>query len=368
MDKQRPEWYDDRSKHHSESSFASEVSKGIDSPMTFRSVRKSRRRKLSVDDYIEGILAHDRSIMARAITLIESNSPAHQETAQAVLQKALPHTGNAMRVGITGVPGVGKSTSIESLGMYLCQQGKKVAVLAVDPSSTLTGGSVLGDKTRMEDLAREPNAFIRPSPSSGTLGGVARKSRETILLCEAAGYDVILVETVGVGQSEVTVRSMVDFFLLLMLAQQGDELQGIKKGVIEMADAIAVNKADGDNIMRAQQKRTEVKGFLHFLQSPSHGWEPEALTCSGLHGDGMKEIWDCINRFEETMKTSGQFDKRRRNQAIHWTHSMIEEHLKNRFYQHPGIKQKLPGIEQEIGEGNITPTAAVQSLLEKFDQ
>lgn len=340
--------------------------KGVDSPMAFRKPGKSRRRKLYADDYAQGILAHDRTLMARAITLIESNNPDHQETAQNVLQQVLPNAGNSIRIGITGVPGVGKSTFIEALGMRLCREGHKVAVLAVDPSSTLTGGSVLGDKTRMEELSREENAFIRPSPSSGTLGGVARKSRETILLCEAAGYDVILVETVGVGQSEVTVRSMVDFFLLLMLAQQGDELQGIKKGVIEMADTIAINKADGDNIKRARQKKGEVTGFLHFLQSPTEGWTPQALTCSAQHGDGLDELWQTIADFRTKTTESGTFDKRRRSQAIHWTHALIEELLKNRFYRNPAIKHSLPGIEQEIASGTLTPTHAVEQLMALF--
>jgi len=367
-EKKRPEWFNDRHKGHGESSFTSNVMDGVSSPMAFRSAKKSRRRKLSVEDYVDGILAHDRTIMARAITLVESNAAAHQETAQAVLQGILPHAGKSVRVGITGVPGVGKSTFIETLGMELCQREKKVAVLAVDPSSTLTGGSVLGDKTRMEELSRQPDAFIRPSPSSGTLGGVARKSRETILICEAGGYEVILVETVGVGQSEVTVRSMVDFFLLLMLAQQGDELQGIKKGVIEMADAILVNKADGDNVTRARQKKAEVQGYLQFLQSPTPGWTPRALTCSAQTGAGVPELWETIGDFSTAMRESGFFEERRKSQAIQWAHSMIEELLKNRFYRDPAIRKQLPATERQITEGKLTPTAAVEALFELFDK
>ncbi|HYQ92753.1 MAG TPA: methylmalonyl Co-A mutase-associated GTPase MeaB, partial [Candidatus Competibacteraceae bacterium] len=274
---------------------------GIARPVT------PKRRRLSVDEYVQGVLAGDRNVLAQTITLVESNAPAHGAMAQEVLRRLLPHTGNSIRVGITGVPGVGKSTTIEALGMYLCEQGHQVAVLAVDPSSTVTRGSILGDKTRMEQLSRNPRAFIRPSPSSGTLGGVTRKSRETMLVCEAFGFDVILVETVGVGQSETTVRSMVDFFLLLMLAGAGDELQGIKKGIMELADALLINKADGDNQLRARAAKAEYNRALHYLAPATEGWQTRAYTCSALAHEGIDEIWRVIEDFRQKTQASGVF-------------------------------------------------------------
>lgn len=326
-----------------------------------------RRRQLTIDDYYHGVLNDDRTILARAITLIESNSPTHMEIAQELLQKIIPHSGNSIRIGITGVPGAGKSTFIEALGSYLCDKEYKVAVLAVDPSSTVTKGSILGDKTRMEDLSRKKNAFIRPSPSAGVLGGVARKSRETMLLCEAAGFDVILVETVGVGQSEIAVRSMVDFFLLLAITGAGDELQGMKKGVMELVDAILVNKADGDNKLKAQTAKADYNQILHYLQPATEGWIPEAYTCSSITKEGISEIWLVIERFTQMTSDSGTFLKRRRMQIVDWVHTMVIENLKTKFFNHPEIKKILPNLENELMDGKLSPTSAANRLLQIFD-
>ena len=328
-----------------------------------------KRKKLTVDDYVEGVLAGNRMILSRAITLIESNAAAHFEMAQQVIQRLLPYTGKSTRVGITGVPGAGRSTLIEALGTKLCQNGHKVAVLAVDPSSTVTGGSILGDKTRMEQLSREPNAFIRPSPSGGTLGGLTRKSRETLLLCEAAGYDTILVETVGVGQSETTVRSMVDFFLLVVLTGAGDELQGMKKGVMELADAIVVNKADGDNLQRAKVTRQEYERILWFIRDATEQWTTHAYTCSAYTGDGIMELWQgVIEKFMEQCKGNGVLQARRRDQTLSWVYSMVEEHLQNLFYRAPEIVSCRGGIEDAVIEGRLTPTLAVQQFITTFTQ
>ena len=327
-----------------------------------------KRKKLSTEEYVQGILAKDRTILSRAITLVESNSAKHATMAQEVLTHLLPKTGKSIRIGITGVPGVGKSTFIEALGGYLCDQGHRVAVLAVDPSSTLSKGSILGDKTRMNELSRRAEAFIRPSPSSGTLGGVAQKTRETMLLCEAYGFDVIFIETVGVGQSEVTVRSMVDFFLLLMLSGAGDELQGIKKGIVELADALLINKADGDNKSKALRACREYANALHYLTPATEGWKPSAYTCSAVTQEGIDRIWKIITQFMEQTQESGIFQKRRDEQAIHWMHSMIREYLQVRFYQHPAIQKKIPSIEQQMLDGTITPAFAFQTLIALFEE
>jgi LAO/AO transport system kinase len=329
--------------------------------------RGPRRRRLSVDEYVDGVLAGDRNVVAQAITLVESNALAHLEMSQEVLRRVLSNTGKSIRVGITGVPGVGKSTFIEALGMYLCDQGHRVAVLAVDPSSKVTGGSILGDKTRMEDLSKDTRAFIRPSPSAGTLGGVTRKSRETILICEAAGFDVILVETVGVGQSETTVRSMVDFFLLLMLAGAGDELQGIKKGIMELADSLLINKADGDNKPRAKAARLEYNRALHYLAPATEGWETHAYTSSALTGEGIPELWGVVEDFRAKTTASGVLEKRRRAQTLDWVYSMVEEHLRSSFFQHAGVERIRAEIEHEVVWGRLPPTAAVQRLIREFE-
>ncbi|PIE55359.1 MAG: methylmalonyl Co-A mutase-associated GTPase MeaB [Dethiosulfovibrio peptidovorans] len=325
------------------------------------------RKNLTLDDYEAGILNGDRMILSRAITLIESNAPRHFDAAQELVQRILPHTGRAIRVGITGVPGAGKSTFIETLGCTLCREDHKVAVLAVDPSSTVSGGSILGDKTRMEQLARETNAFIRPSPSSGTLGGVTRKSRETLLLCEAAGYDVILVETVGVGQSETTVRSMVDFFMVLVLTGAGDDLQGIKKGVIELADAIVVNKADGDNKRRAMITRADYNQILHYLRPATEGWTTQAYTCSSLTGEDIDTIWDVVLRFRKKMEDSGFFQRRRSDQALQWVDTMVQEFLHHRIVQNPIIAQRREDIRALVERGETPPTKAARMMIDVME-
>jgi LAO/AO transport system kinase len=318
--------------------------------------------------YTDGVLAQNRRVLSKTITLIESSLAAHQEMARTVVDTLLPHTGEAVRLGITGVPGVGKSTFIESLGMYLVQHGQRVAVLAVDPSSSKSGGSVMADKTRMERLSAEKSAFIRPSPSGGTLGGVARKTRETMLVCEAFGFDVIIVETVGVGQSEATVASMVDFFLVLMLAGAGDELQGIKRGVLELADAIAINKADGDNIDKAKRAAKIYESALHLLRPSSPTWKPPILTCSALDLIGIEEIWLTVLEHRKKLSISGELEQNRRRQALDWMWSLIEEGLKDRFYKHPHIKKRLPQLKRSVEKGTTAPTIAAGELLFFLDK
>lgn len=357
--------------------FACTVMRGIDSAVN--SVTSAKyypkenlrriplRKKMSVEEYVEGVKKGDRMILAKAITLIESNAPKDFDKAQRVLQALLPRTGHSLRIGITGVPGAGKSTFIEAFGQLLCQQGYKVAVLAVDPTSSITGGSILGDKTRMQKLSREPNCFIRPSPSGGTLGGVARKSRETMMLCEAAGCDVILVETVGVGQSETTVRSMVDFFMLVVLTGAGDDLQGIKKGIMELADAIVVNKADGDNLERAKVTQGEYERMVEFIRPSTEGWKTHAYRCSALQKTGLLELWAVMREFEKVTKKSGAFENRRQRQIIAWVKTMIDEHLHNLFYEDPVIKGRLPEVRAAVLAGVVSPSQAVAELIRTFD-
>ncbi len=330
--------------------------------------RVRKRRRLSKEQYVDGILHGDRVVLGQAITLIESTRRADAELAQDILEACLPHTGQTVRAGITGVPGVGKSTVIEALGTHLTRErGEKVAVLAVDPSSELSGGSILGDKTRMEQLAADDRAFIRPSPSGGSLGGVARKTRETMLLCEAAGYRNVLVETVGVGQSETVVRSMVDFFLLLMLAGAGDELQGMKRGITEMTDLIAINKADGDNRPKAEMARREYENALHlFAPSPS-GWSPRVVTCSAHTREGIAGIWDVVLEHDAALKANGWFERRRQIQVKRWMNDMIEWELRDRFRRHPDIEARLPELEREVAEGRLSPFRAARRLLDVYD-
>lgn len=308
------------------------------------------------------VRTNDRATLARAITLIESKRADHQAKAHQLVQELLPHTGQAMRVGITGAPGVGKSTTIDTLGSFLTEKGHKVAVLAVDPSSTRTGGSILGDKTRMARLATDDKAFVRPSPSSGTLGGVASKTRETMLLCEAAGYDVILVETVGIGQSETAVSDMTDFFLALMLPGAGDELQGIKKGLVELADMIAINKADGDNLKRARAAAGEYRAALHILTPRSENWTPPVVTYSALTGDGVAELWKQIELHRERMTQSGELAARRREQQVKWLWSMLEDRVHSRLKSDPRLRAKLPQIEAAVAAGTLSATLAVEDI------
>jgi LAO/AO transport system kinase len=317
--------------------------------------------------YVQGVLNGDRRLIAKTITLIESSLSAHRQLAQTIIDLLLPYSGKAIRLGITGVPGVGKSTFIESLGTMLVKKGHRVAVLAVDPSSKRSGGSVLADKTRMEKLAVEQRAFIRPSPSGGTLGGVARKTRETMILCEAAGFDIIIVETVGVGQSETAVASMVDFFLVLMIAGAGDELQGIKKGILELADAVAVNKADGDNIERAEFARKQYETALHFLAPSSPNWTPPVLTCSALEMIDIDVIWENVIKHHTIFTDTGELKANRKKQAVDWMWSLIKEGLKDRFYQNPEVKKNLPETIREVENGTVASTIAAGRLLNLLD-
>ena len=369
----RPDWVPE----NADKNFATSVMSGIDgikdltvgniNPDLDKAGFRKNRMILGVDDYVKGVAAGDRMILSRAITLIESNSPRHFPKAQRVLQELLSRTGKALRIGITGVPGAGKSTMIEAFGNMLCDMGHRVAVLTVDPTSSVTKGSILGDKTRMGTLSRREEAFIRPSPAGGTLGGVARKSRETMLLCEAAGYDVILIETVGVGQSETTVRSMVDFFLLVVLTGAGDELQGIKKGIMELADAIVINKADGDNRTKAQVARGEYERMIEYIRPATRGWQTHAYLVSALEKTGLKELWDVIRIFENTTKENGAFQTRREGQLLDWMNSMIDEHLHNLFFDDPVILGRMPEVREAVLKGAVSPSQGVAELIHVFD-
>ena len=324
------------------------------------------QNRLSVDAYVEGILSGNRLVLSRAITLIESQLSSDRVLAQQVLAQILPHTGASVRVGITGVPGVGKSTFIEAFGKALTAAGKKLAVLAIDPTSQRSKGSIMGDKTRMEELSHDPLAYIRPSPSGGSLGGVANKTRETMLLCEAAGFEIILVETVGVGQSETVVKGMVDFFLLLMLAGAGDELQGIKKGIMEMADAVVITKADGDNQASAQRAVIEYQNAFHLFPPGENGWFPPVLTCSALEKRGLDEVWNRILQFDTQSKKSGFHENNRRQQNTEWMHALIRQTLEETFYGHPEVRQQLNEIEALVQNGQWLPLRAATFLLDIF--
>jgi LAO/AO transport system kinase len=354
-----------------ESGSALKVNAGISPPPSvnpdvLRKTSRRKRRRYSVDEYVEGIIAGNRTILSQAITLVESSLPEHYETAQAIIEKCLPRSAESVRIGITGVPGAGKSTFIETLGLHITGYGRKLAVLTIDPSSEQTRGSILGDKTRMEKLSTHPSAFIRPSPSAGSLGGVARKTRETIILCEAAGFNTIFVETVGVGQSETAVNSMVDFFLLLMLAGAGDDLQGIKRGIMELADLVAITKADGQNRIIADGARVTYQNALRLFSSRAPGWTPQVVTCSALENSGISELWELILKYFDTAKRSGYFDEFRRQQAVIRMHSMIIESLNSAFYSHEEVKKLQPEVEKLIYDGKITSYKAAAILLDKY--
>lgn len=333
------------------------------SNVSAQKIRSFRKKHFKQEELLKQLLEGNKTALGRAITLVESNQKAHQQQAEFLLEKALPFSQKSIRIGITGVPGVGKSTFIESFGSYLISQGRRVAVLAVDPSSSVSHGSILGDKTRMENLVKEQNAFIRPSPSGDSLGGVARKTRESIVLCEAAGFDVILIETVGVGQSETTVHSMTDFFLLLKLAGAGDELQGIKRGIVEMADAIVINKADGENIKAAREAKLEFNRALHLYPAKESGWKPTVKLCSALLDEGIEDIWKMISDFRKETEGSGYFLKNRQEQNKFWMYQTINDYLKSRFYENPEIKKALREQIKLIEENKTTAFAAAKFLL-----
>lgn len=325
-----------------------------------------RRKRPSINEFVSGILEGNMTLLSKAITLIESSLPEHQQIAQQIIEKCLPHAGKSIRLGITGVPGAGKSTFIEALGTHLTSNNHKLAVLAIDPSSERSKGSILGDKTRMEELSNDPNAFIRPSPSAGSLGGVARKTRETIVLCEAAGFDTIFIETVGVGQSETAVHSMVDFFLLVQIAGAGDELQGIKRGIMEMADGIIINKADGSNLEKAKLAAAEFRNALHLFPPADSGWTPRVMTCSSLYKNGIKEVWDMIIEFNSFTLKNGFYESNRRNQAKYWMYETINNQLMDGFYGNETIQNLIPEFENDILNDKISSFIAAKTLLEKY--
>lgn len=349
-------------------SSALQEKEGVSEPETtnksaIAAIKDKRHKQPSTSELVKGILAKNLTALSRAITLVESTNPQHLKKANEIIQQCLPHANKSVRIGITGVPGVGKSTFIETFGTFLTSKGKHVAVLAVDPSSTLSRGSILGDKTRMEDLVKDDNAFIRPSPSGTSLGGVARKSRETIILCEAAGFDTILIETVGVGQSETAVHSMVDFFLLLKLAGAGDELQGIKRGIMEMADAIVINKADGDNVKSAKMAKVEFNRALHLYPPKESGWQPKVLLASSLQNEGIPQIWELIEDYLNLVKENHFFGHERNEQNKFWLLQTIEDRLKSDFYNNPSIKTELKIQLNRIENGETSPFAAAEVLL-----
>lgn len=329
--------------------------------------KRFKKKSYTVDEYVNSILKGDISILSQAVTLVESSKIEHQAIADEIIEKCLPYSGHSIRIGLTGVPGAGKSTSIDSFGMHLLKEPNiKLAVLAIDPSSEVTKGSILGDKTRMERLSIAKNAFIRPSPSAGSLGGVARKTRESIILCEAAGFNRIIIETVGVGQSETAVHSMVDFFLLIQLAGTGDELQGIKRGIMEMADGIIINKADGDNLDKAKLAQAHFRNALHLFPAAESGWSPEVLLYSGYYEYGIKEIWDMVDRYIDFTTKNGYFQHRRNEQSKYWMYETINEQLKSRFYNNPKVQEELKIYEKQVLDSQISSFVAAQKILEKY--
>ena len=357
----KPEW----TPENAGSEFATRVVSGVASSR--QSAEHPLKRTLrDTEALVQGVLNGDRTLLSQAITIIESNAHKHFEQGQELIKRLLPYSGRSIRIGITGTPGVGKSTFIETFGMWLIGKGFKVAVLAIDPSSTLSRGSILGDKTRMEKLSAAQDSFIRPSPSGGVLGGVARKTRETIILCEAAGYDVILIETVGVGQSETTVRSMVDLFLLMQISGAGDELQGIKKGIMELADLIVVNKADGDNKLRAEQTRAELKNALHYLRPATPGWTTPVVTCSALNGAGLDEIWAIAEDFMSKTKVSGVFDSRRHSQTSEWFDALLRESILARYFGDASFTGTVDSARQAVLKGDLPVVKAIADIMSRI--
>lgn len=355
--------------HHREehADSALSVAEGVDSaPVVSPYFKRKKKRELTTDDYVEGILNHDISILSRAITLVESLNPAHYAQAQQIIERCLPYSGRSVRVGITGVPGAGKSTFIESIGGMVTHMGHRLAVLAIDPSSERSGGSILGDKTRMESISSNPDVFIRPSPSSGSLGGVARQTRETVVLCEAAGFDVVFIETVGVGQSETVVHSMVDMFMMLQISGAGDELQGIKRGIMEMADMVVVTKADGSNVDKTNLTKTQFVNALMLFPTPESEWRPQVYTCSAVTGEGLANIWDGVEDFIEFTKANGYFIRNRNRQSKYWMYETINKALRESFYRNPDVEAALGDYERRVLEDTLSSFVAAKELLDIY--
>ena len=343
------------------------VSEGVgDQPIVSPYFTRRRKRALSTDEYVEGILAGNITTLSQAITLVESANPAHYAQAQEIIERCLPHAGHSVRIGITGVPGAGKSTFIEAVGNMVTSLRHKLAVLAIDPSSERSGGSILGDKTRMESICHNPDVFIRPSPSAGSLGGVARKTRETIVLCEAPGFDVIFIETLGVGQSETAVHSMVDMFMLLQISGAGDELQGIKRGIMEMADTMVITKADGENVRKAELARTQFQGALRLFPLPESGWRPKVYTCSAVAGTGLEEVWKGVEEFLDHIHANGYFQHNRNRQNKYWMYETINEALRGSFYRDPAVEARIGEYEKRVLEDRISSFVAAKELLELY--
>ena len=343
------------------------VTEGVaDQPIVNPYFKRKKRRALSTDEYVEGILAGNITILSQAITLIESNNPTHYAQAQEIIERCLPHAGRSVRIGITGVPGAGKSTFIEAVGGMVASLRHRLAVLAIDPSSERSGGSILGDKTRMESISSNPDIFIRPSPSAGSLGGVARKTRETIVLCEAAGYDVIFIETVGVGQSETAVHSMVDMFMMLQISGAGDELQGIKRGIMEMADMMVITKADGENIHKAELAKVQYQGALHLFPMPESGWRPKVFTCSSVAKTGLEEVWKGVEEYLDHIQANGYYEANRNRQNKYWMYESINEALKSSFYQNPSIAERIADVEQRVLDAKLSSFIAAKELLDIY--
>ena len=343
------------------------VTEGVeDKPVVNPYFVRRKRRQMTTDEFVDGILAGNITILAQAITLIESNNPTHYAQAQEIIERCLPHSGRSVRIGITGVPGAGKSSFIEAVGNMVTSYKHKLAVLAIDPSSERSGGSILGDKTRMETICHNPDIFVRPSPSAGSLGGVARKTRETIVLCEAAGFDVIFIETVGVGQSETAVHSMVDMFMMLQISGAGDELQGIKRGIMEMADMMVITKADGENVTKAELAKAQYQGALHLFPLADSGWRPQVYTCSSLEGTGLEEVWQGVEQYLQHIELNGYFTSNRNRQNKYWMYETINETLKSSFYNNPEIQERMADVEQRVLDAKLSSFIAAKELLDIY--